>query len=164
MFQQKTIKALKWIVEILNRKNISYEISGGFAAKLYGSTRNLNDIDFDIPEENFMDILKEVRPYVIAGPEDINDGKWDMKIMTLNFCGQEIDIGGAYKARMSNKERTKWINIPADFSRNKKIEVEGLILNVISPEELIEYKKELDGEHQKEDVKAIEKYLKNFPN
>lgn len=53
MFQEKTINALKWIIKILNSKNIPYQISGGFAAKMYGSIRPLNDIDIDIPEDNF---------------------------------------------------------------------------------------------------------------
>ena len=48
MFQEKTVDALRWIVGILEKKNILYQISGGFAAKLYGSSRPLNDIDIDI--------------------------------------------------------------------------------------------------------------------
>lgn len=159
MFQEKTINALKWIVEILNSKNIPYQISGGFAAKMYGSGRLLNDIDIDIPEERFKDILEEVKPYIIFRPEHINDGKWDMELMTLNFKGQEIDIGGAYEAKVSNKDRTKWIPIPVDFSKVNRIELEGILVNFISPKDLIEYKQHLDGEHQLQDIKAVESYL-----
>ena len=38
-FDEKTIDALKWIVGILNKHNIPYRIGGGFAAKMYGSSR-----------------------------------------------------------------------------------------------------------------------------
>ncbi len=44
-FEQKSIDALRWIVEIFNRHNIPYRIGGGFAAKVYGSTRPLKDFD-----------------------------------------------------------------------------------------------------------------------
>lgn len=161
MFEEKTINALKWIVAILNRNNVPYQISGGLAAKLYGSKRPLNDIDIDISESKFKDILEEVRPYIIFGPEHLNDGKWDIYIMTLNFKGQEVDITGAYEAKVSSKDRTRWILIPVDFSKVRKIEVGGILVNVISPEELIKYKQYLDGAHQIEDIKAVGNYLKS---
>mgnify|MGYP001592728305 CR=1 FL=1 len=161
MFQEKTINALKWIVEILNKKNIIYQISGGFSAKLYGSIRSLNDIDIDISENKFGNIINEVKPYIIFGPQRFNDGKWDAYLMTLNFNGQEIDICGAIDTKVSNKERNQWISIPVDFSKVKKIKVEGISVNIISPEELIQYKRYLDGEHQVEDIKAVENYLQN---
>lgn len=161
MFEEKTINALKWMVEILERKNILYQISGGFAAKIYGSTRPVNDIDFDIPEDRFKDVEKEVEPYIIKGPKQMNDGKWDLKIITLNYHGQEIDIGGAYEAKVSNKERTKWIPIPVDFSKVHKKEVEGIIISVVSPEDLISYKQFLDGEHQVIDIEAAKNYLRD---
>lgn len=161
MFEKKTINALRWIVDILNRKNVPYQISGGFSAKLYGSTRSLNDIDIDIPEDRFTDIIKEVRPYITFGPQHSNDGKWDLQIMKLNFLGQEIDISGAYETKISNKDRTKWIPIPVNFSKVSKIGVESITVNVISPEELIRYKQHLDGEHQIDDIGAVKKYLKN---
>ncbi len=159
MFQEKTINALNWIVEILNRRNIKYQISGGFAAKVYGSERALNDIDIDVPEENLPEILEEVKPYVIFDLQHINDGKWDMDLMTLNYHGQEIDIGGAYKIKVSNKDRTAWIPIPVDFSRVKKIDIEGIEVNIINPEDLIGYKKYLDGDHQLVDIKAAAKHV-----
>ncbi len=81
--------------------------------------------------------------------------------MTLDYQGQEIDIGGAYETKVNNKNRTDWISIPVDFSKIKKIEVEGIVMDVISPEELIEYKQHLDGKHQLEDIEAIKIYLKH---
>ena len=161
MFQGKTINALRWIAGILNRKNILYQISGGFAAKIYGSRRPLNDIDIDIPENRFADIIEEGKPYIIFGPKQCNDGKWDLKLMTLNFEGQEIDIGGAYEAKVSAKDRTEWISIPADFSKVRKMEVEEILVNVVSPEELIAYKQHLDGDHQVEDINAVKKFILN---
>lgn len=161
---KKTEDALRWIIGILDDKNIPYQICGGFAAKMYGSTRTLNDIDIDIPEKNFADIMYEVKEYIIFGPEYFNDGKWDMYLMTLNYKGQEIDVGGAFDIKVSNKERTDWVSIPADFSTVQHFKIANLDINVMSPEKLIGYKKFLDGEHQIVDIDAVQNYINGRTN
>src|SRR5690348_12670369 len=48
-----TKSALHWIVNILKKLNINFQIAGGLAANIYGADRPLHDIDIDIPEEYF---------------------------------------------------------------------------------------------------------------
>jgi len=158
--KEKTIKALKWILGIINKHNIPYQISGGFAAKLYGSSRELNDIDIDIPEESFGLILEEVRPFITYGPDHYVDGKWDNLLMTLKYFDQEIDISGAYKMRISTLKRNDWYYLDNNLNNTNEINYQGMKLKVISPEKLLRYKKELDGDHQLTDIKAIEEYIK----
>ncbi len=157
----KTISALKFLTKLFTEKNIPYQITGGFAAKIYGSKRSLNDIDVDIPEDRFKDTLSIVKPYITYGPDYFEDGKWYTYLITINYEGQEIDIGGAYETKITNQARTEWINYPIDFSKSKMIEVEGIELDVIDPQSLIDYKKHLDGEHQIEDINAIKNYIIN---
>lgn len=156
---QKTIYALQWIIEILNRLNIQYQIAGGFAAKLYGSERELNDIDVEISEKDFYKILPEIHLYITWGPARFKNEKWDTMLIILDYKGQMIDISGVETAKMSNKERTKWIPNELSTFNTIDIEVADLIVKVIHPKGLIEYKKELDGEHQILDIQATEKYL-----
>ena len=158
---EKAKNALKWIVGILNLRNIPYQISGGFSAKLYGSPRPLNDIDIDVPNNRILEISDAVKEYVIYGPAHYQNGKWDLTLMTLNYHGQEIDIGGGDDPKVSNQERTKWILIPTDFSHFVPMTVDGLDIKVIPPEELIAYKKHLDGDHQKLDIRAAKQYIES---
>jgi len=65
---EKIGQALRWIVPLLNHYDIPYQICGGMAAKAYGATRPLVDIDFyaalqDSP--HFQDFIQEVHPYLI---------------------------------------------------------------------------------------------------
>ncbi|MFZ2072173.1 MAG: hypothetical protein WAV10_00610 [Minisyncoccia bacterium] len=152
---KNTEKAFLWIVNILNNKNIPFQISGGFAAKIYGSPRELNDIDIDIPDENFPDIYDGVKQYAIYGPEHYKDAKWDALLMTLNYEGQEIDITGATNGKISNKNKSAWLQYPCDFNKVIYKEVFGITVPVISKEDLISYKRELDGEHQIVDIESI---------
>ena|ERR1035437_326823 len=158
----KTEKALRWIIGILNDHKIDYQISGGFAGKMFGSKRELHDIDIDIREKYFPVILPEISQYIIYGPERYKDAKWDDELITLNYEGQEIDISGIDTLKISNKERTKWIPYPNFLSETLDMKFNGFDIKVINPKYFIEYKKELDGDHQLEDIKAAEEYLKLF--
>ena len=93
--EEKTKNALIWITDILNKYQIPFQISGGFAAKIHGSPRPLNDIDIDIPKDSFGKIMTDVKKYITYGPRHHKDKKWDLYLMTLNYHGQEIDIGSA---------------------------------------------------------------------
>lgn len=159
LFEQKTIEALKWMIGVFNHHNIPYRIGGGLAAKVYGSPRPLNDIDFGIPEKCFSIILPEISQYITYGPSRWNnDGKWDCELITLNYHGQEIDISGTETIKISNKERTEWMSIDKS-SDALDINIQGIDVRVMEPNELKDYKKELDGEHQLIDIQAIENYL-----
>ena len=50
---RNTKKALTWIVRVLRKYKVSFQISGGFAARAYGATRELADIDIYIPNKAF---------------------------------------------------------------------------------------------------------------
>jgi len=156
--ETKTIDALKWIVGIFNRYNVPYRIGGGFAAKLYGSPRSLRDIDFSISEKYFSIILPEISEFITYGPGRYKDAKWDCELITLNYHGQEIDISGTDTIRMSNKERTKWLHV-SESTETVDMQVEGINIKVMNPEDLAGYKRELDGEHQLVDIQAIEDYI-----
>jgi hypothetical protein len=62
---RQTKEALHWIVGILRKHKIPFQITGGFAANIYGSTRLLADIDIDLPDKDIFDILPKVQKYVI---------------------------------------------------------------------------------------------------
>lgn len=156
--EEKTLNALRWIIGVLNTNGIQYQISGGFAAKLYGSPRKLNDIDIDISERFFSKILPEIKAYITFGPERFKDGKWDLELVTLNYFGQEIDLGGIDSAQISNFDRSKWITLPPLSPKTQDIEVEGVWVKVIPPHDLIAYKEQLDGAHQIIDIQAIRNY------
>src|SRR5436190_222358 len=141
--EDKTVNALKWVVSILNKHGVDYQIAGGFAAKLYGSSRPLNDIDIDISERHFATILPEALPYVIEGPGRFKDDKWDCERMTLDYKGQIIDITGSDTLKMTNKDRTEWLQCHTGPFHNNVINVAGININVIYPRDLAEYKKDL---------------------
>jgi hypothetical protein len=148
-----TESALKWIVEILMRNKITFQVTGGFAAKLYGSNRDLADIDICIKEDFFEQILPEVKPYVLSGPQNYLDEEFDVKLMTLEYQGQVIDIAG--KAKIFDKNKKQWIELELDFSNGNCLSIYGIKIPVITKEALIEYKSKILRDVDREDIRAL---------
>ncbi len=151
----KTEKAFRWITAILEKKQIQFQVTGGFAAHIYGAKRPIADIDFDIPEKDFDVLVPEVQPFIVYGPQHHHDASWDVLVMTLEYEGQEIDIGGAYKTQLFNTLTQNWEPFSINFSTAEKKEVFGRIVPVCSKEELIAYKRKLNRKVDREDVRDL---------
>ena len=160
--EQKTLKALHWIVGILDKHNIPYRIGGGFAAHVYGSARPVNDIDFSLSGKYFSVIVSEVSEYITAGPKHYLNEKWDCDTLSLNYEGQQIDMTDINTLRMSNFEKTEWFQTRDDFRKFDviKTKVDGIEVSLIDPRDLVAYKKHLaDRDYQLVDIAAVEKYI-----
>lgn len=156
MPHKSTEKAFRWIVEVLGKYDVPFQITGGLAAKIYGSDRPLADIDIDIPEGQFKDILSDVKDYVIFGPERFTDNNWDLLLMTLKYEGQEIDICSD-KVKMRDSKSGEWKEYRTNFSESENHDVYGISVPVIEKEDLIEYKTLLQRPVDVEDVNAMTK-------
>ncbi|MFA6365367.1 MAG: hypothetical protein WCW78_03125 [Candidatus Paceibacterota bacterium] len=149
-------KTFHWIIGILTKHKIPFVVTGGLAAKSYGSPRELNDFDIDIHDKDFPLFVDEVKPYIIFGPAKYHDERWDLLLMTLNHEGQDIDISGGDTLRICDARTQEWKNDATDFSDIKEREIFGIRVPVISKKALIAYKKMLIGKHQQIDIEAVQ--------
>lgn len=153
---KNTEHAFIWIVELLKKYNIPFQISGGFAARLYGSKRDLADIDIGIPDSRFEKLLPDIKEYLIYGPEHYHDDEWDLQLMTLKYENQKIDIAGRDTIMIFDKSQGVWIPAHRDMTVSVDIEVYGIVVPVIPKEALIAYKKKINREVDREDVQQLE--------
>jgi len=159
---KKTKEALKWIVNILRKNKIPFEITGGFASRIYGSKRPLADIDIDVSDKAILKIKELTKKYIIYGPREYKDKNFDLPLMTLKYKGQKIDISGKDSEKIYNKKKKKWIKEKINLSHVKIKKVGNLILPIVPLKELICYKKELGRNVDKKDVRDLSKrYIKN---
>ena len=161
--EEKTLNALKWIVGILNRNNIPYCIGGGMAVYLYGSSRPVNDIDISVSGKHFPIIALLVKDYVVIGPKHYKNDKWDCTTLSLNYKGQDIDMTDVDTLLMSKKDGTGWIRNKEIYQKYPNVikDVSSIKVSLMDPRVLLEYKQELDGEHQENDIKFLEQYIKS---
>ena len=148
--------AFKWIVGKFRELQIPFQITGGLAARSYGATRELADIDFDVPEKHFAALATALKEHIIFGPEHLKDDNWDLSLITLRYKGQDIDIGGAYETNFFDREKRKWVPLVANLATAQERELFGIKVPVVDRAELIEYKSKLARDVDKEDVRAIQ--------
>lgn len=151
---KNTEKAFRWIIGILRKHEIPFQIIGGLAARVYGSSRELVDIDINIPEGKFGDIVPDVKEFIVYGPERFIGENWDLLFMTLKYENQGIDICSD-KAKIRNARTGSWKENHTNFSESEIHEIYGMSVPVIKKESLIEYKKSLSRPVDIEDIEAI---------
>lgn len=156
MKERNTEKAFQWIVGLLQKHNIPFQIKGGLASRLYGVDRELADIDISIPEDRFDELLPGIKDFIKSGPEQYLDEEWDIKLITLKYEGQYIDIAGAYEKKNFDKVNQKWVSTPSDFTTSVYMDVYGLKVPVIAKGDLMAYKKLILRDVDIIDIKALE--------
>ena len=110
MVTKKQEDALKWILSILDKNKIPYQITGGLAAKIYGSKRKLIDIDIAIPKKYFQKLFSLTKEYVEYGPKEIKGKLWQAYYMKLKYKGQIIEID-SFGTKIFDKKEKKWKGI-----------------------------------------------------
>lgn len=158
MDEENIEKALKWIVEILQKHNIPFQLTGGFAARLYGSKgfrEGAEDIDIDISESRFGEIMDEVKDYIVKGPERYYDDFFDCNLLTLNYAGRNIDLGDSDDCKIFDKKKNQWVKCESNYAKSKNMEIFGIKVPVIAKEDLIEYKEILGRSDDLEDLKYL---------
>lgn len=147
---------LKWITNILNRLDIPYQIVGGLAAKCYGSTRPLHDIDFYVHGKEMSKLEEKLTKYIEFGPKQHQDENWDLIFMKLSYNGQQIEFGDADNTKYFDSQSQKWIKEEINFEESNLIEFEGIKLPVMPKQNLIEYKQRLNRQVDQIDIQEME--------
>lgn len=161
---ETTLAALKWIVTILNTNHIPYRVGGGAATYLYGSGRRVNDIDISVSGAYFPVLVPLVRDYITEGPTHYLGDKWDCNTLSLSYHGQEIDLTDVDTLLMKSSFDDTWIknkDIYSKWSNVQKPLGDNLLITLMHPRVLLEYKHHLNGEHQEFDRAYLKKLVES---
>ena len=154
---RRTKEAFLWVVKILKKHKIPFEIGGGLAARAYGTKRRLADIDIDLNEKGYKKIIKVIKPYIIFGPKFYKDKNWKLNLITLKYKGQKIDLAGIIHTKIFNSNKKKWIILKSHLTHAHLKKIYGINVPIEDKKELISYKKKLDREVDKIDIKQLSK-------
>lgn len=136
--------------------DIPYQIVGGLAAKCYGSTRPLHDIDLYVPSKEISKLEEELIEYIEFGPEHHQDENWDLVFMELRYNDQQIEVGDADNTKYFDSLSQRWIKEEVNFSASNIIEFEGIELPVMPKKALVRYKQRLNRKVDRIDIKEMQ--------
>ncbi len=156
---RQTKEAFTWIIRLLREDNIPFQISGGFAANIYGSSCPLADIDIEVPDDKVLKIQKSVKKYIMYGPKKYKDKEWDLLFMTIKYKNQEIDICGIDSQNIFDRKTKEWIKQNTDLSRATRKKVCNFIVPIIPLKNLILYKKRILRDVDIQDIKTLSNLL-----
>ena len=140
-------RALGWIVGLLNRHRVPYQIVGGLASQAYGAHRPLVDIDLYIPLDQAAAALDEMRPYLEREPLPHRSAAWDLVYLALEYEGVWIEIGdSSSNPRFYDQVDQRWEPQVIDYAASQFVELYGVEVAVMPKAELARYKTRLDRE------------------
>lgn len=139
--------ALKWLITLLDRHHVPYQVVGGLAAQAYGATRPLVDIDLYVPLEQAKLALEEMRPYLQREPLPHRSDSWDLIYLALQFEEVWIEIGdSSSNPCFFNRVDQRWEPQVIDYTRSEHVKLYGVEVNVMPKDDLVRYKAMLDRE------------------
>lgn len=148
-------KALVWIVGILKKHKIKYNILGGLAARAYGSKRRLVDIDLSMKNSDFKKLLPDIKDHIVEAPHYSISKNWKCYFMEFKYKGITIEVGGDKGCKMFNSKTKKWENMKDGLTKPTIKKVLGLNLPIIPKKNLISYKTKLKRKVDLIDLKYI---------
>ncbi|MDE1874372.1 MAG: hypothetical protein KGI04_04650 [Candidatus Micrarchaeota archaeon] len=151
---RNTRGAFLWITGIMRRSGINFLIVGGFAAKMYGSKRRLADIDIEIRGRHIERLRPLVSRYITFGPGRYLDRHWDLRLMTLRYRGQTIDVCDIDNEKIFDRLSEKWVRMEDTLS-GKRMTIYGTRALVMPKRALVAYKKRLGRGVDLEDVRQL---------
>ena len=121
----------KEFIQCLNSNEVRYLLVGGWAVGMYGNPRATKDIDFFVSVDNKnLEKLKKALITFGAPPVDIERFKEKGNVIRIGSSPIQIDI----------INEADGINIEDCYFKRQIINVEGLVINIISKEDLIKNK------------------------
>lgn len=148
-------RALRWISDLLEDRAVPYQVVGGVAARAHGAQRPIVDVDLYVPTSALMEIAESVAEHVTWGPGHVRQGGWDIVFLKLEVEGQTVELGGADQVRIYDSTAGRWHDERIDFGTSERREVLGIVVPVMPRDRLVEYKRRLDREVDRQDLREL---------
>jgi hypothetical protein len=150
-------EAMAWLADLFRDQDVQYAAAGGLAARSWGATRPLVDLDFFVHAEDLDRVESDLAPYVVRPLTALKDDHWDLSFMRLEYGGVPLELSVAEGARYRESETGEWHETCPTFSACPEREILGVKLRVMNREDLITYKRRVDRAVDRADIAAIER-------
>lgn len=155
------------LFKALDQKNIRYLLCGGLAVNIYGIPRMTADIDIllDFTAENIGDFENAIKPLMYESRHPVKLNNFIREDDRKNAVNKNNLIAYSYfNARSNHMSLDVLLDVPLSFhllwDGRETRDMEGVKINLVSIEHLIELKKYANRKQDIDDVVLLSKLLK----
>lgn len=141
---------MKSLIELFNKHGVSYVLVGGFAVNYYGYVRTTQDIDFLLYPS------KENADKVMTALNDFGFGKAGIPKDIFEEAGNAVHLG-VEPNRIDLITHLLGVSNDQVFSNFKRVEMDGILVNIIAYGDLIKSKKASKRLRDLADAEELEK-------
>lgn len=154
MITEEKKRVLKFLVDTLNKNEITFQVSGGLGAIAHGATRELRDIDIEINKKNCPKAHELFKDFITEDFRHYEDGEFALWMMTLSIGGVPVDINQVEESYAFDDEGGKHL-LPEDLVDTELKSIGDIIFPVQNKKNLIAYKKIVNRDTDITDVKEM---------
>lgn len=147
------LQALRFIISILTKHNIDYQLTGGVAGNIYGSQWPLHDIDIEVARKDMDRVAELFKDYITRPISRFVDDEFDLLMMTLQISEIDVDINQVEDAFVV-RDGVK-IKLDSDLSRANRINWQGIEILVQPLDDIIHYKEIIRREADLAELKQL---------
>ncbi len=116
--------------------------------------RELADIDIEVADTDIEKISNDVKDFITYGPALYRDDNWELKLMTLEYQGQEIDITSS-EGVLFNQITKNWESYLGSLTDVAFHNLFGKKVPLETKDALIAYKLKLGRAVDQQDVQQL---------
>jgi hypothetical protein len=155
--EDRAAEVLAWLSDLFRDGGVRYAAAGGLAARSWGGTRPLVDLDFYVRAEDLDRLEVDLAPYVVRPLTALKDEHWDLVFMRLEYSSVPLELCVAEGALYRDASTGEWHDACPTLDDCPEREVLGVKLRVMNREDLVRYKQRVSRAVDRADVAAIER-------
>ena len=144
-------RALLRLVRALDAAGIGYQLSGGLAGNVHGSSWPLHDIDVDVAGARIAEVAALFPGEVRHGPARFVDDEFDLTLLRLELDGVPVDVSAADDAWIFTRTGER-VPLRIELARAERKVFRGMVLRVAPLDDLIAYKRLLGRDRDVADL------------
>lgn len=147
--------ALRWVCDLLDGCAIPFQMTGDVASAAHGATRPIRRVELFIRAEHVPALLRAAREHVVDYPWRRRDEAWDRVALSLLHAGTTIDVFVAEAARFREAATGEWRDADIAPASSVTLSIREVEAPVTRREQLLDQKRRLDREVDRQDVRDI---------
>lgn len=155
--EERAADALAWLCDLLRERGVRFAAVGGLAARAWGASRPLVDLDFLVAGEDLDRVEPDLAPFVVRPLSPHRDDRREFSCLRLEYGGVPIELAIAEGARYREASTGEWHLEEIALARCPRRQVLGMPLPVLAREDLLRLKRRLDRAIDRADVAALER-------